>query len=72
MPRRYAIAKRLQRYIPMLLRRVLVALGLQHGQRLDQLFARFTGLDDGVHEAAVGDHVGIGKAVAELFDFSLA
>ena len=62
----------LQRNIPMLLRRVLVPLGLQHLQRLDQLLARLARLDHGIHESAVGGHVGIRQAVAEFFDLLLA
>ena len=50
----------LQRYIPMLLSRVLVALGLQHLQRLDQLLARLSRLDDGIKKAAFRSHIGIG------------
>ena len=52
----------------MLLRRVLVALGLQHLQCLDQLLAGFARLDDGVDIPALGGDVGIGEALAKLFD----
>jgi hypothetical protein len=55
----------------MLLRRVLVALGFEHFERLNQLLARFSGLDDGVHVSALGGYVGVGEAVGELFDFLL-
>src|SRR3974390_3183347 len=52
-------APTLQRYVPVLLRRILVAFGLEHLQRLDQLLARFPWLDDRIEEASVGGHVGI-------------
>src|SRR5258707_15705405 len=65
-------AARSERNIPMLLRRVFVALGLEHLQRVDQLFARFARLDDGVHVAALGGNVRIGKALAKFFDLLLA
>src|SRR5215470_882988 len=38
-----------KRYIPMLLRRILVSLGVQHLQRLDQPLARLSWLNDGIH-----------------------
>ena len=59
----------LQRDIPVLFRRVLVALGREHRQGLDQLFAGFVGLDDGVDEAAFGGNIGVGKTLAKLRDF---
>src|SRR2546423_5975371 len=62
------LAGRSQRYIPMLLRRIFVALGFEHFQRLDQLLAGVAGLDDGVHETALGCDVRTSKAVAEFFD----
>jgi hypothetical protein len=58
-----------QRYIPMLLRRILIALGVEHLQRLDELFAGVARLDGRVQEAALGGDLGIGKVVAELFYF---
>ena len=61
----------LQRYIPMLLRRVFVPLGLQHLQRLDQLLAGLARLNHGIDESAIGGNVGIGEAVAEFFDLLL-
>ncbi len=51
----------LQRDIPMLLGRVFVPLGFQHLQRLDQLLARFSRLDDGIDVAALGGDVRVGK-----------
>src|SRR5450432_31610 len=62
----------LQRNIPMLLRRILVSLGLQHLQGLNQFLAGLARLDDGVHVATIGGDVGIGEAFAEFFDLSLA
>ena len=56
----------------MLLQRVLVPLGFQHGQRLDQFLARLARLDDGVHKAPFRCDVGIGEPFAELFDFFFA
>jgi hypothetical protein len=52
-------SEQLQRYIPMLLRRIFAALGFQHRQRLNQLLSRLVGLDDGVDEATVRATVSI-------------
>src|SRR5450432_3601415 len=43
-----------KRYVPVLLRRILVPLSFQHFQSLDQLLARVAGLDDRVDVSAVG------------------
>src|SRR5581483_9241490 len=58
----------LQRYIPVLLRRILVPLGLQHLQRLDQFLPRLPRLNDSIQESPIGRHIRIGKAVAKLFN----
>jgi hypothetical protein len=50
----------------MLLRRILIPLGSQHFQSLDQLLAGIAGLDDRVHEAAFGGDVGVGEAVGGI------
>ncbi len=55
----------------MLLQRVLIPLGLQHGQRLNQFLAGLAGLDDGIDVASLCRHVGIGKALAKLFNLFL-
>jgi len=65
-------ARNLQRNIPMLLRRVLVALGLEHLQGVNQLLAGVLGTDYGVNIAMLGGHVRIGKALAEFFYLLLA
>src|SRR5207237_1290640 len=57
----------LQRNISVLLRRILVALGLQHLQPVDEPFARLARLDHSINIAALGSDVRIGKALAELF-----
>ena len=46
----YQLKINLQRYIPMLLRRIHIPLILQHLQRVDQPRAGFMRLDDGVEE----------------------
>jgi len=51
-----------------LLGRVLVALGLEHLERVDQALAGLARLDDGVHVAALGRDVGVGELVLELQD----
>ena len=56
----------------MLLRWILVALSLQHLQRLNQFLARLTRLDDCIYESAIGSHVGIRQPLAEFFDLLLA
>src|SRR6266571_4796339 len=61
------VSDSLQRNIPMLLRRVLVAFGLEHLQCVDQLLAGILGTDHGVNVTAFGGHVRIGKAFAEFF-----
>jgi uncharacterized protein (UPF0276 family) len=63
-----ATSLRLQWDIPMLLRGVLIPLGFQHGQSLDQLLSRITRLNDRVDKAAVCDHLGISEAVTEVFN----
>ena len=52
----------------MLLRRILIPLRLQHGQRLDQLLPRLPRLDDCIHKAAVRGHIRVGEAFAEFVD----
>src|SRR4051812_34334992 len=47
---------------------VLVALGLEHLERIDELFAGLARLDDGVDVAALGGDIRIGELVLELFD----
>src|SRR5258705_9696160 len=59
--------KSLERNIPVFLGWVLIALVFEHFQRLDQALSGFARMDDGIHEPALGSHVGIGEAVAELF-----
>src|SRR5690348_13035389 len=59
--------RKLQRNVPMLLRRGLVALGLQHHQGVNQLFARVLGADDSVNIATLRRHVRISKTFAEFF-----
>src|SRR5882672_11615928 len=67
----YIRLKILERNIPMLLRRVLVALGLQHFQRLDQLLARLSRLDDCIEIAALCRYVRVRKPVAKFFNLAL-
>src|ERR1041385_4542526 len=64
--------KSLQRYIPMLLWRIFIALGLEHLQRVDQLFARFLWADHSVDVATFGGNVRAGKAVTEFFNLFIA
>src|SRR5438270_8234379 len=47
---------------------ILITLGLEHCQGLDQFLSRVARLDHSVHKAAIRYHVGIRKAVAELFN----
>ena len=61
-----------QRYIPVLLGRVFVALGLQHFQSVNELLAGFARLDDGVHVAVLGGDVRVGKARAEFLNLFIA
>ena len=56
----------------MLLRRVLIPLGPEHLQRLDQLLAGLARLDDRIDESTIGGYVGVCQALAELFDLLLA
>src|ERR1700692_132723 len=70
-PSTTAPATTLQRDIPVLLSRVLVALVLQHVQRLDELLARLSRLNHRIDKSAIGGHVRIGQAVAEFFDLLL-
>src|SRR5271157_255186 len=56
----------------MLLGRVLVALVLQHIERLNQLAARVSGTNYRVEIAALGGNVRIGEAFAELLDLGSA
>src|SRR6516162_5242584 len=67
-PFSHSLACPSQRYVPVFLRRVFVALVFQHIQSLDQLAAGVAGADDGVEVSALGGDVGIGEAVAELLD----
>jgi hypothetical protein len=54
----------------MLLQRILIPLGLQHGERLNQFLPRLPRLNDSIHEPAIRRHVGIGKSFAEFLDFA--
>src|SRR5688500_16937542 len=58
----------LQRDIPVLLWRVLVALGVERGQGRDQLGARLARADHFVHEATCGGDVRVGELLLELGD----
>src|SRR5258707_15775748 len=62
----------LQRNIPMLLRRILIPLSLQHSQRLDQLLASLSRLDYCIHKSAIRRHVGISQPLAKFFNLFLA
>src|SRR5258708_14242385 len=62
----------LQRNIPMLLRRILIPLSLQHSQRLDQLLTRLARLDNCIHKSAISRHVGIRQPLAKFFNLFLA
>src|SRR5439155_10451731 len=57
-----------ERDVPVLLRRVLVALPLEQRQGRDEAWARRRGLDDIVDVAALGRDVRIREALAELRD----
>src|ERR1041385_6617983 len=61
-----------QRYIPVLLRWVLVSFGVEHFERLNQPLAGLARQDDGVHVSALGGDVGTGKAVAKFLDLLLS
>src|SRR5262245_1557697 len=58
----------LQRNIPVLLRRVLVALAVEHLQRLDQAPPRLARRDHRVYVSSLGSDVRIGKELAEFFN----
>src|SRR5579864_513223 len=62
----------LQRDVSVFLGWVFVALGVQHFEGVDQLLAGLAGLDDGVHESALGGDVGISKSLAKFFDLFFA
>ena len=53
----------------MLFSGVGVALVLQGTKRGDQLGSRLRGLDDCIHVASLGGHVGIREPVPEVIDF---
>src|SRR5262249_26028890 len=55
-----------QRNIPVLLRRIAVALGVEHLERLDEAPPGVPRLDDLVHVAALRRHEGIGELLAIL------
>src|SRR5579863_6408322 len=59
---------RSQRNIPMLLRRILVPLPLQHGQRLNQFLPRLPRLDDRVHEPTIRRDIRIREPITELLN----
>src|SRR5712691_8086281 len=61
-----SVAARLQRDVPVLPRRVLVALVAQHGEGGDQLPAREARLDDLVDVPALGRDVRVGELVPVL------
>src|SRR6266446_2835344 len=61
----------LQRYVPMLLKRILIPLSLQHRQRLDQLLASLARLNDGIHESTISRHVGVRQPLAKFFNLFL-
>ena len=68
-----AVTSQLERDIPVLLRRVGVALVLEHFQRIDQARAGFARLDDIVDVTALGRNIRIGEFLAVLGDqFRLA
>ena len=50
----------------MLLRRILIALGIEHLQTIDQLLARFSRTNHGVHVTTLCRDIGISKTFAEL------
>ena len=56
----------------MLLRRIFVAFGLEHFQRVNQFLARLLGKNHGVNIAAFGGNVRAGKAVAKFFNLLIA
>src|SRR3954466_9889649 len=60
-----------ERYVPMLLGWVLVALGVEHFERLDHLLAGFVRLDDGINVSSIGGYVRIGEAFPKFFDLLL-
>src|SRR5579859_2122586 len=62
----------LQRNIPMLLRRVFVALAIEHLERLDQFFAGLSWADYRINVASLGGYIRIGEAVAEFFGLLFA
>ncbi len=60
----------LQWDIPMLLRRIFVALALQHIQRSNQPAARFVGSNHRIHISPFSGNIRIRKLLAELMDLS--
>jgi hypothetical protein len=52
----------------MLLWRIFIPLGLKHLQRINDSFARVSGLDHGIHVAAFSGNVGVGKTCAKFVD----
>ena len=61
-----------QRYVPVLLGRILGAFVLQHLERLNQLAARIARTNHRVEIAALGRDIRIGEAFAELLDLGSA
>src|SRR4051812_5604076 len=56
----------LQRNVSVLLGRVLVTLGVEHLQRINQFFAGLARADDCVHVALFRSDIRIGESVTEL------
>src|SRR5207244_4772144 len=67
-----SLHRRSERNVAVLLWRVLVALGFQRGEAVDQLRARLVRPDDLVDEAALRRHVRIGELLAVLRDLRRA
>src|SRR5437868_15432386 len=61
-----------ERYIPMLLRRVLVAFCVQHFQGVNELLARVTWTNDSIDISPFSGHVRIREAFSKFFDFLAA
>src|SRR5947199_4924941 len=67
-PGRRIRAKKLQRYVPVLLRRILVPLRPYHLQSLNQFLASLARLDDRIHKSAIRRYIRIRKPLAKFFD----
>src|SRR6185369_5931654 len=66
------LSARSERNVPVLLRRVLVALVLQDLERADEARARVLGRDDLVDVAELGGHERVGEGLAVVGDETLA